>query len=284
MPMLPVINPQRKSRRKRRVRRTGGSRGKMARKKRKRPARKAKRRRVARRKVKAAPKPKRRRRAVRRKRKLSRGKHRPVVTVRKGRLYRGSSKRGAKRSRIPKKARFANPLAGELAMIGNPRRKRRRKSSRRRRRNPARALALRGTPRRLMSQAREIVSVGFAQDAAAAAVGFVLPDMVVRVLPPVLRDSQLKVYASKVGAVAALAVAGNMVSKRIGRMIALGGGISLALDIWTDFAAPIMGGVVPAGASAYYGTAEDSGVSGGMDHYYGTADDSGVASSLADTY
>lgn len=230
------------------------------------------------------------RRAKKAKRRMTSGVHRPVISSRGGRVYRGSgTKLGASRSRIPAKARFANhPLAGELIIMGNPHKKRRKKrKSRRRYRNPARAMAL---PRKWTGAVREIVNVQFAQDAVAATVGFTLPDMVVRAFPVALRDQPWKVYASKVGAVAGLAVAGGMWSRRVGKMIALGGGISLALDLYTDYVAPMLIGggapdAAPEGTETYYGTDDDQGV----DTYYGTDDDmgyadDGMAESYADTY
>lgn len=203
---------------------------------------------------------------------LSKGKTRPAVRRRKAR-------RAKSVSHVHK-----NPFLGELAMIGNPRRKRR-KSSRKARRSSRRSRGMRlfANPggkliSGILAGPKEMATMGFAQDAASVAVGFVLPNMVMARLPANLRDTRVKVYASKVAVVAGISAVSSVVSKRAAKMILLGGGVSLALDLWVDFLAPMMGqGAPAAGTGVYYGDS-DSGMSG-VGVYYGDS-----ASSLSESF
>lgn len=225
----------------------------------------------------AAPKRKvKRRRHARRKSLLSsKGRHRPVVHVRKGRLYR------PRRSSIPSRATFANPFLGELAVIGGNPMKRRKKShkrthrrSRRLHRNPGAALIARPLSA-LTAGPREMIKVGFLQEAASVAVGFVAPNLLLPMLPLWARDARWKVYASKavlVGAVAS--AAGAVTSKRVRDAILLGGGVSILLDAWADFVAPAVGGPsLREDMGAYYGEPTNEGVAA----YYGEPTNAGLA-------
>ncbi len=127
-----------------------------------------------------------------------------------------------------------------------------------------------GAARALWRVPQRMATQEFIQDAASAAVGFTLPNVLVAWVPPQWRQAQWQVYAVKVGAVAVLSYAGSMVNRRVGRMVALGGGMLIALDLWADFVAPMAGGFAPPPE--------------GTEHYWGTDDDSGVAASMADTW
>lgn len=226
---------------------------------------------AAKRARKAAPKARKPRKAHK-VRAAKGGLHRPVVRVKKGRLYRRPGS-----TLIHPHATFANPFLGEIAMLGNPRKRR---SHRRHR------LAWANPPgvRQLTGGIREMASMSFVQDAVSAAAGFVLPNVVVAWLPPVMRDATWKVYGSKALVVAALAAGAGVASKKVAKMVLLGGGISIMLDLYADFVQPMIqrtsAPAAPAGTSAYYGTAEDRGVGA----YFGTADDRGMGASIADTF
>lgn len=211
----------------------------------------------------------------------SEGRHRPVVKVVRGRLVR------PKRSSIPARASFVNPnpFLGELAMIGNPRRKRKharrsyrrshRRSSSRLFHNPGgKALAA------VFAGPKEMASMEFVKDAASVAAGFVLPNMIVAKLPAQFRDSRPKLYVSKVVVIAGVSAAASVVSKRAAKMILLGGGVSLLLDLWMDFAAPMIAG---AGAGAAHAPAPGTGVYYGPEVgvYYGGEGAASVAESFA---
>lgn len=208
----------------------------------------------------------RRKSARRRSSLLSRsGKHRPVVIVKKGRLRR------PRRSTIPAKATFANPFLSEIAMIGNPRRKRRKSSRRSHRRSSRRSLILRNplgsSLAAVTSGPREMASMEFLKEAGSVAVGFVLPNVAVGMLPIQFRDATWKVYASKVAVVSGLAAAGKAVAgNRVAKAILLGGGVSILLDAYQDFVVPALGGAAPSlkGVDAYYGEK-----GGGVSAYYG---------------
>lgn len=195
------------------------------------------------------------------------GVHRPVVVVRKRKLYR------PKRSTLPGFATFKNPFLGELAMIGNPRKRRKsRKARRSSRRSSRRGMRLFSNPggkalSSLLAAPREMATMDFAKDAAGVAAGFVLPNMIVAKLPANLRDSRVKVYASKIGVIAAVSAVSSIVSKRAAKMVLLGGGVSLLLDAWVDFIAPALGqgGAAPAGTGVYYGDEPGVGVYYGLD-------------------
>jgi len=205
------------------------------------------------------------------------GKHRPVVIVRKRKLVR------PRRSTIPAHATFVNPFLGELAMIGNPRRRRKsRKSSRKSSRRARRSRGLFTNPggkamTAILAAPREMATMEFAKDAVGVAAGFVMPNMFVARLPANFRDSRVKVYASKVAVIAGLSAAASVVSKRAAKMVLLGGGVSLLLDVWVDWIAPALGqgGGAP-GTGVYYGDSSNDGV--GV--YYGL---DGV-DSLAETF
>lgn len=196
------------------------------------------------------------------------GVHRPVVVVRKRKLYR------PKRSTVPAHATFKNPFLGELAMIGNPRKRRKSRKSHRRSSRRSRGMRLFSNPggkalSSILSGPREMATMDFAKDAASVAAGFVLPNMIVAKLPANLRDSRMKVYGSKVAVIAGLSAAASMVSKRASKMILLGGGVSLLLDVWVDWVAPALGqggGAAPApGTGVYYGEEPGVGVYYGLD-------------------
>lgn len=111
---------------------------------------------------------------------------------------------------------------------------------------------------------KELVSKDNIVAAAGVAAGFVLPGVVMNYVPATWKAAKWQFYAVKVGSIALLSAAGAMVSKRVARMILLGGSVSLLLDIWTEF----MGAGVatapaatPAATKAYYG--------GPISAYYG---------------
>lgn len=222
-------------------------------------------------KRKAAPS---RPKAKRRKRRaLSLGRHRPVVIRKKSGLYRPD------RSSLRPHATFKNPFLGGLAMIGNPRRRKARKA-RRTRRSSHRAVSIFRNPlgsslAAVTSAPRQMISKDFLTEAASVAVGFVLPNIVMTNLPANLRDQRWKGYASKVAVVAVLAGASGMVSKRVSKAILLGGGVSILLDLYTDFVAPMIHGVggapAPSGTAAFFGEGNDP----GMGAFYGTEGDPG---------
>lgn len=156
--------------------------------------------------------------------------------------------------------------------MGNPRR--RRKSHRKARRSSRRSVSIFRNPlgaslSGITSAPRQMISKDFLTEASAVAVGFVLPNLVMTNLPPAMRNSRLKGYASKVAVVAVLAGASSMVSKRVSKAILLGGGVSILLDLYADFVAPMIQGVMtpsaPTGTAAFYGEAGDP----GMGAYYG---------------
>ena len=221
-------------------------------------------------KRKAAPS---RPKAKRRKRRaLAGSRHRPVVIRKAGKLYR------PKRSTLAPHARFANPgFLGNLAVIGGNPMARRKKSHKRRSRRSSRSMAFRNplgsSLSAITSSPRQMISKDFLTEASAVAVGFVLPNIVITNLPANLRDARWKGYASKVAVVAVLAGASGMVSKRVSKAILLGGGVSLLLDLYTDFVAPLMsGGSAPqGGTAAFFGEDRDP----GMGAFFGNEGDPG---------
>ncbi len=123
--------------------------------------------------------------------------------------------------------------------------------------NPFSANALLATP-------KEMISSQFIMEAAGVAAGFVLPNMAMNYLPVTWRSSTLTYYASKIATVAVLSAAGSMISKRIGKFVLVGGGVSLMLDLYTELtkgmspAAPAPAAAPATNAfygnlSAYYG-------------------------------
>lgn len=113
-----------------------------------------------------------------------------------------------------------------------------------------------------------MMSSQFIMEAAGVAAGFVLPNMAMNYLPVGWRATTMTYYASKVATVAVLSAAGSMVSKRIGKFVLVGGGVSLLLDLYTEF----VGGKAPVttapttttpAAAAFYGNLSGAGA------YYG---------------
>ena len=211
------------------------------------------------------------------------GRHRPVVIVKKRRMRR------PKRSTIPARSAFANPFLGELAMLGNPKRKKHMAKRRHRRHTKRHNRGLRLNPSGALAAVaagpREMVSGEFVKEAASVAAGFILPGLLMPRLPLALRDQTWKAYASKVVVVAGVsAAAGMAISKRAAKLVLLGGGVSLLLDLYADFVAPTLGRMsapTPStGTGAYYGNDGDPGVSS----FYGNAGDPGTAPSLADAF
>jgi hypothetical protein len=126
---------------------------------------------------------------------------------------------------------FRNPIGGSVAAVAGP--------------------------------AKEMFSKENVVQASSIALGFVLPGIVTNKFVPVAwRNTALKGYAVKVGVIAVLAGATSMVSKRVSKAILIGGSVSLVLDLYTDFVAPMLGGLVgaapapalpaPAGGTATY--------------------------------
>ncbi len=111
----------------------------------------------------------------------------------------------------------------------------------------------------LLSGPKEMVSSQFIMEAAGVAAGFVLPNMAMNYIPATWRNTTLTYYASKVATVAVLSAVGSMVSKRVGKFVLVGGGVSLLLDLYTEFVGgkgPVT--TAPAGTtapatSAFYG-------------------------------
>lgn len=165
--------------------------------------------------------------------------------------------------------------------MGNPRRRKSHRKSHRRTRRSSRSMSIFRNPlgaslSGITAAPRQMISKDFLMEAASVAVGFVLPNIVMTNLPASLRDSRLKGYAAKVAVVAVLAGASGMVSKRVSKAILLGGGVSLLLDLYTDFVAPMIHGVVapaPAATAAFYGNPGDP----GMSAFYGNPGDPGVS-------
>ncbi len=224
---------------------------------------------------KSAPSRPKARRRVKRRKVLASGRHRPVVIRKRGRIYR------PRRSSIPSHAKFANPFLGGLTVMGNPRRRKSRKSHRKSHRRSNRGLRLYSNPgiSSALSAPKEMISKDFITEAASVAAGFVLPNVVMSYLPTTFRDAPWKGYASKVAVVAVLSGAANMVSKRASKAILLGGGVSLLLDLYTDYLAPMIHGTAaapaasaPASVAAFYGNAGDPGYLGA---FYGNNGDPG---------
>ncbi len=125
--------------------------------------------------------------------------------------------------------------------------------------NPFSANALLATP-------KEMISSQFIMEAAGVAAGFVLPNMAMNYLPVTWRSSVMTYYASKIATVAVLSAAGSMVSKRIGKFVLVGGGVSLMLDLYTE----LTKGTSPAAtAPATTGAPATNAFYGNLSAYYG---------------
>jgi hypothetical protein len=213
-----------------------------------------------------------------------RGRHRPVVKVSRGRLYR------PKRSTIPSRSTFANPFMGELALIGNPMKRRHKamKKHRKSRRSHRRSMTLFRNPMGALAGVtagpREMIRMEFVKEAASMAVGFMVPGLLITRLPAFMIDATWKRYASKIVLVGLTSsIAGAITNKKVARAVLLGGGLSVLLDVYTDFiapqvmkiGAPAAAPAQPAGTSVYYGT-------DGMETYYGDgAEMAGLAEAFA---
>ncbi len=111
----------------------------------------------------------------------------------------------------------------------------------------------------LLSGPKEMISSQFIMEAAGVAAGFVLPNMAMNYLPVTWRNTTMTYYASKVATVAVLSAVGSMVSKRVGKFVLVGGGVSLMLDLYTEFVgghgpvSPTAPATATPGTSAFYG-------------------------------
>lgn len=151
--------------------------------------------------------------------------------------------------------------------MGNPKRRRSHRRTRRSRRSSSRSLfrnPIGGSISAVSAPVREMASVPFLLEVTSLAGGFVLPGIVTnRFVPLGWRNTALKGYAVKVGVIAGLSALAGLKSRKLSRAVLVGGGISLVLDLYTDFAAPAISGVLgrvssapalpaPAGGAATY--------------------------------
>lgn len=120
----------------------------------------------------------------------------------------------------------------------------------------------------LLSGPKEMISTQFIMEAAGVAAGFVLPNMAMNYLPVGWRSTTLTYYASKVATIAVLSAAGSMVSKRVGKFVLVGGGVSLMLDLYAEFAKGV--NPVPASAAAPAASTGTQAFYGNLGAYYGT--------------
>lgn len=173
-------------------------------------------------------------------------------------------------SRRHRRPRLFNPFGSELMMIGNPlarsgRKKRRNKMARKHRRSHRRLMNP-FSPTALLSKPKEMFSKDFATEAVSVAAGFMAPNIVMGYLPVSLRDSKTKFYVSKVVVIAGLSTAAGFVSKRASRLVLIGGGVSLLLDLWAEFkarTAPAVPTNATPNVGAWYGD------NGGVGAWYG---------------
>ncbi len=202
-------------------------------------------------------------------------------THRRKRHHKKSHRRHHRRSkRHSSRKGLINPFS-EIALIGNPRQRghssRRRKhtmAKHRRHHRRHRSLMNPFSASGLLSKPKEMFSKDFLTESVSAAGGFILPDLVMGYLPVNFRDTALKHYAAKVMSVAVVSTAASMVSKKIGRYVLIGGGISILMDLWTQFRAqakPVAAGTP--GTSAYFGSPMGPASISGMDAYYGLGDE-----------
>ncbi len=180
--------------------------------------------------------------------------------------------RARRRSRLQHK----NPSGiGELAiMSANPKKHRRSRKGRRHRRS-RRSLSLFRNPggavlAAVTSGPKELVKADLLKDALAVSAGFLAPNKVLMRLPASMINAPWKAYASKVGLiVGGAALAGKFFGPRAKRGVLIGGAVSLAVDLFTDYVEPMISGATsPAPApqvSAYFGRRTEL----GLDAYYG---------------
>jgi len=129
---------------------------------------------------------------------------------------------------------------------------------RKHRRHHRRSLSNPFSANALLSAPKEMISSQFIMEAAGVAAGFVLPNMAMNYLPVTWRSTTISYYASKVATVAVLSAAAGMVSKRVSKFVLVGGGVSLLLDLYTEFVGghgPVAPSApaTPTGTSAFYG-------------------------------
>jgi hypothetical protein len=129
---------------------------------------------------------------------------------------------------------------------------------RKHRRHHRRSLSNPFSANALLSGPKEMISSQFIMEAAGVAAGFVLPNMAMNYLPVGWRSSTLTYYASKVATVAVLSAVGSMVSRRVGKFVLVGGGVSLMLDLYTEFVGgkgpvSVAPAATPAATNAFYG-------------------------------
>lgn len=118
----------------------------------------------------------------------------------------------------------------------------------------------------LLSGPKEMISSQFIMESAGVAAGFVLPNMAMNYLPVTWRSTTMTYYASKVATVTVLSAVASMISKRVGQFVLVGGGVSLMLDLYTEF----VGGKAPVTPAAPTTTAPaTSAFYGNLGAYYG---------------
>lgn len=129
------------------------------------------------------------------------------------------------------------------------------------------------SPRALLDGPKQLIKADFAMEAVAVTGGFVAPGILMNYVPVNFRDVPWKFYLSKVAVISGLAAVATMVKPRVGRMVLLGGGVSLIMDVFQTFMAARTA-AAPAAAKAYYGP--------GIHAYYGDLDASGVSTDSGD--
>lgn len=178
--------------------------------------------------------------------------------------------------------------------MGNPRRRKSHRRHHRRSHRRARGLfsnpSFGGSISAVTAPVKEMVRKDFLVEAVSVAAGVMLPAVVTtRFIPAAWRNTTFKGYAVKAGVVAGIsAFASIAFGKKVSRAVLLGGGVSLALDIYTDFVGPMVGnavgsmlpaptGALPApapGAATYFGDRNLAAWYGGHD---GLSDASGAS-------
>ena len=140
-----------------------------------------------------------------------------------------------------RRAAYKNPFLGGMITLGNPMTKNKKHGKKHHRRSSSLAIFKNPLPG-VLAAPKEMLRTDFVTEAAAVAVGFIVPGIAMTYLPVSLRNAPWKGYLSKFGVIAALGGGVSLVSKRTGRAILLGGGVALLLDLYTDYVHPMIAG------------------------------------------